>query len=135
MRDFKELKVWAKSHQLTLEIYRATDRFPKEEMYGLTSQIRRASASIAANIAEGCGRSGVAELTRFLNIAMGSASELEYHLMLAGDLGFLSNETYNSLSTQASEVKRMLGSYIQKAASDMRSRKISNRSISQIAEI
>ncbi len=76
MRNFKELKVWQKSHQLTLAIYKATGKFPKEEIYGLTSQVRRASASIAANIAEGCGRSGEAELGRFLQIAMGSASEL-----------------------------------------------------------
>src|SRR5436309_1485656 len=103
-------------------------------MYGLTSQIRRASASIAANIAEGCGRSGVAELKRFLNIAMGSASELEYHLMLAGDLGFFTQETYKLLSTQASEVKRMLGSYIQKTDSDMRNHKPSDRSTHQLPD-
>lgn len=81
MRDFRELKVWQKSHQLTLAIYKATVKFPKDEMYGLTSQIRRASASIAANIAEGCGRNGEAELGRFLQIAMGSASELEYQVV------------------------------------------------------
>lgn len=80
MRDFRELKVWEKSHQLTLAIYKITAIFPREELYGLTIQIRRASASIPANIAEGCGRNGVAELARFLHIAMGSASELEYHL-------------------------------------------------------
>jgi four helix bundle protein len=80
MRDFKEYKVWEKSHYLALEVYRVTATFPKEELYGLTSQIRRASTSIPANIAEGCGRSGNTELARFLQIAMGSASELEYHL-------------------------------------------------------
>jgi four helix bundle protein len=123
LRDFKELKVWAKSHQLTLSVYQATAHFPKEEMYGLTGQIRRASASIPANIAEGCGRNGVPELVRFLNISMGSASELEYHLMLANDLGLFDNRTYEQLSAQASEVKRMLGSYIEKIYADMRSQK------------
>ena len=83
--------------------------------------MRRASASIPANIAEGCGRNGVPELVRFLNISMGSASELEYHLMLANDLGFFDNAIYEQLSSQASEVKRMLGSYIEKIYADMRS--------------
>ena len=114
MRDFKALKVWERSHYLTLEVYKATAHFPREEIYGLTSQLRRAAASIPANIAEGCGRNGVPELARFLNITMGSASELEYHLMLARDLHFFSPEAYASLSTEASEVKRMLGAYIQK---------------------
>jgi hypothetical protein len=79
VKGFRDLKVWEKAHQLTLQVYKATASFPKEEMFGLTSQIRRAAASIPANIAEGCGRSGDAELGRFLQIAMGSASELEYH--------------------------------------------------------
>ncbi len=90
MRDFRSLKVWEKAHHLTLAVYKATGAFPKEEVYGLTSQMRRACASIPANIAEGCGRSGIAELTRFLHIALGSASELEYHVILAHDLAFLS---------------------------------------------
>jgi four helix bundle protein len=83
-------------------------------MYGLTSQIRRASASIPANIAEGCGRSGVAELARFLHIAMGSASELEYHLILARDLSFLPDDQYARLDRELAEVKRMLNTYLQK---------------------
>lgn len=86
MKDFKDLKVWQKAHVLTLTLYRLTRIFPREELYGLTSQIRRCSASIAANIAEGCGRKGNAELHRFLQIAAGSASELDYHLLLARDL-------------------------------------------------
>ena len=90
MKDFRELKVWEKAHQLTLSVYQVSHRFPKEELYGLTSQIRRASASIPANIAEGCGKCGDAELARYLQIAMGSSSELEYHLLLARDLGYLS---------------------------------------------
>ena len=114
MRDFKDFKVWEKSHGLTLVVYKATAAFPKEELYGLTSQIRRACASIPANIAEGCGRSGNAELARFLQIAMGSASELEYHLLLAHDLEFLDDSDYNHLSTRTIEVKRMLTSLLQK---------------------
>jgi len=114
MRDFRGLKVWEKSHHLTLSMYRVTNVFPKGEMYGLTSQIRRASASIPANIAEGCGKSGDAELARFLQIAMGSASELEYHLLLARDLGFLKDDSYLALSTEVTDVKRMLASFIHK---------------------
>lgn len=91
MRDFRELKVWEKAHCLTLAVYRATTAFPRDEVYGLTSQIRRSCASIPANIAEGCGREGDAELARFLQIAMGSASELEYHLLLTRDLDFLNS--------------------------------------------
>jgi four helix bundle protein len=79
MKDFRELKVWQKAHQLTLAIYQNTNAFPREELYGLTSQLRRSSSSVAANLAEGCGRSGDAELARFCSIAMGSATELEYH--------------------------------------------------------
>ena len=114
MRDFKELKVWEKSHQLALAVYKATATFPREELYGLTSQIRRAGASIPANIAEGCGRSGDAELARFLQIAMGSASELEYHLLLARVLNHLAGSQYEPLASQVIEVKRMLASFIVK---------------------
>jgi four helix bundle protein len=89
MRDFREFKVWERSHHLTLAVYKATSSFPREELYGLTSQIRRARSSIPANIAGGCGRRGDAELSRFLLIAMGSANELEYHLLLARDLDYL----------------------------------------------
>ena len=92
MKDFRDLQVWAKSHALTLDIYRATVAFPKEELYGLTSQMRRCSASIAANIAEGCGRRGNGEFHKFLQISTGSASGLEYHLLLARDVGFMSSE-------------------------------------------
>ena len=86
MKDFRTLTVWQQAHQLTLAVYRITARFPREEVYGLTAQRRRSSASIAANVAEGCGRSGDAEFARFCSIAMGSASEAEYHLLLATDL-------------------------------------------------
>ena len=94
MRDFRKLKVWEKAHELVLEIYRVTAGFPREELYGMTSQLRRACVSIPANIAEGCGREGEAELRRFLRIGLGSANELEYHLFLAKDLRFLSPEDH-----------------------------------------
>jgi four helix bundle protein len=106
--------VWEKAHQLTLAVYKATTTFPKDEMYGLTSQIRRSCASIPANIAEGCGRGGDPELARFAQIAMGSASELEYHLLLVHDLGFLNDSVYGELTREVTEVKRMLTSFLQK---------------------
>ena len=112
MQDFKKLTVWEKGHRLTLAVYKAAAGFPKAELYGLTSQIRRACASIPANIAEGCGRTGKAELGRFLQVAMGSASELEYHLLLARDLTMLSESEYRSLEGQVVEVKRMLSAFI-----------------------
>src|SRR5215467_1978971 len=112
MKDFRQLKVWEKSHQLALSIYQATTKFPKEELYGLTSQIRRASISIPTNIAEGCGRASDADFARFLQIAMGSASETEYELLLARDLEFLSSPHYDHLHTLTEEVKRMLTSLI-----------------------
>jgi len=97
MEDFKDLIVWTKAHRLTLAVYQRTRTFPKEEMYGLTSQVRRASASIGANIAEGCGRRSDAEMKLFLQIARGSASELECHLLRAKDLQFLAAEDYKDL--------------------------------------
>ena len=114
MRDFREFKVWEKAHSLTLDIYKATAEFPRVEVYGLTSQMPRCSSSIPANIAEGCGRSGNAELARFLQIGMGSASELEYHILLARDLSFLPGTTHDSLHDRVIEVKRMLSSLLQK---------------------
>jgi len=118
MKDFRELKVWEKAHALALELYRATRGFPRDEVYGLTSQICRACTSIPANIAEGCGRGGDAELARFLRIAMGSASELEYHLLLACDLKFLDRSECDRLVTDVIEVKRMLASFIQKLTAE-----------------
>jgi four helix bundle protein len=114
LRDFRSLKVWQKAYQLTLDVYKATRRFPKDELYGLTSQTRRAAASVAANIAEGCGRVGGAELSRFIQIAMGSASELEFHLLLARDLGLLDTHEFESLSEHVVEVKRMLTAFWQR---------------------
>ncbi len=114
MQNFRNLKVWAKAHKVTLAAYKATETFPKTEQYGLTAQIRRSAASVCANIAEGCGRGGRIEFARFLQIAFGSASELEYHLILAGDLRFLDPTTYGSLDRAVIEVKRMLASLIGK---------------------
>ena len=118
VKDFRQLKVWHKAHQLTLEIYRATATFPREEAYGLTSQIRRASASMGANLAEGCGRSGDIELARFCSIARGSASELEYHLLLARDLQFLQPSDHEKLAAEVIEIKRMLTALIQKLTAE-----------------
>jgi four helix bundle protein len=118
MRDFREIKVWAKAHSLTLEIYRVTAVFPTEEKYGLTSQLRRSSASIPANIAEGFGRGGNAELARFLQIGMGSASEVEYHILLAKDLNLLTQRVYDDLNGRTIEVKRMLASLLLKVRRD-----------------
>jgi len=114
VRSFKDLKVWQKGHELTLSIYRATKSFPKDEMYGMTSQLRRAAASIPANIAEGCVRGSGAEFRHFLQAALGSASELEYHILLSYELGYLDKSLYEALNGNATELKRMLTSFIQK---------------------
>jgi len=118
MQDFRHLKVWQKAHVLTLDVYKSTLNFPREELYGLTSQIRRAAASIAANIAEGCCRKSDPELGRFLQIAMGSASEVEYHCLLARDLKLLHAEDYGRLSGETVEVKRMLAALIRRLRAD-----------------
>jgi four helix bundle protein len=114
MRDFKTLEVWKKSHLLTLEIYRASAQFPASEMYGLTSQIRRAAASIPANIAEGCGRETDAELRRFLHIAGGSTNELEYHILLALDLDYISAEIHSAINASITEIRRMLTGFVKR---------------------
>lgn len=114
MKDFRQLQVWKKSHELVLDIYTITSKFPKNELFGLTSQIRRASSSIPTNIAEGCGRGSDADFCRFLQISMGSASETEYELQLAHDLGYLDDAVYESLNRKVIEVKRMLSSLIVK---------------------
>jgi len=118
MKDFRQLAVWEKGHHLALEIYKATTEFPKEELYGLTSQIRRATVSIPTNIAEGCGRNTDADFARFLQIAMGSASETEYEIILAHDLNFLTNENYEKLHSHIEEIKRMLASLIKTIRAD-----------------
>src|SRR2546428_2693878 len=118
MKDFRNLKVWERAHELTLELYRMTGRFPREELFGLTSQIRRCSASIGANIAEGCGKRGNAEFQRFLQIASGSANELDYHLLLARDLGFLDDPEYQQLFATLGQIRRQLSSLIGKVEQD-----------------
>lgn len=114
MKDFRNLRVWEKAHQLTLDVYRTTGGFPRSELYGLTSQMRRCCTSIAANIAEGCGKRGNNEFQRFLQIASGSASELDYHFLLARDLRFLRDEDYTLLEKQLSILRKMLTSLLQK---------------------
>ena len=114
MKDFRKLKVWHNSHQLVVDVYAATTTFPTEERYGLTGWIRRASVSIPANIAEGCGRGSDAELARFLQIAMVSGSELEYHLLLTRDLSLLKDSDCEQLERQVVEVKRMLAPFIKR---------------------
>ena len=114
MKDFRTLKVWEKSHTLVLAIYKVTQVFPKNELYGLTSQIQRAAVSIPTNIAEGCGKDSDAEFRRYLKIAMGSSSELEYLLMLIHDLNYLAGNQYNQLQDNLIEVRKMLNAFIQK---------------------
>ena len=114
MKDFRELKVWEKAHRLTLKIYHATKEFPQEERFGMTSQMRRTAASVPTNIAEGCGRDGDREFTRFLEIAFASASELEYLLLLSRDLEMLPSTQYEPLTSETVEVKKMLFSLIRK---------------------
>ena len=111
MKDFLNIKAWRRAHELTLKIYKVCESFPKEELYGLTSQIRRAAGSIPTNIAEGCGRSTDVELARFVDIALGSASEVEYHLLLARDLGYIAAEYYEALNSEIIEIKRMLTTF------------------------
>jgi four helix bundle protein len=114
VKDFKELRVWAAAHDLTLCVYGLTRQFPRGEAYGLTSQLRRSAASIGANIAEGCGRRSDGEMARFLQIARGSASETEYHLLLARDLGLLSQADFVKTQQKLVEVQRMLTVFVQK---------------------
>ena len=112
MGEYRKLKVWERAHALTIDIYLVTRVFPKEELYGLTSQMRRAASSIPANIAEGYGRGGDMELARFLTIAIGSANELDYHLLLARDLDYLQTSDFDRLAAEAQGVARMLSSFI-----------------------
>jgi four helix bundle protein len=107
LRDFKGLK-GERAHQFTVAVYGQTKSFPKEELFGLTSQIRRAAASIGANLAESCGRNADGEMGRFVQIAMGSASELEYHLLLARDLKLLESSKHGALASELTEIRKML---------------------------
>lgn len=117
MKDFRKLEVWRKAHELALGVYRATQDFPGEERYGLTSQARRAAVSVVANIAEGCGRDGDADRARLLQIAFGSASEVECLLMLSRDPGYLPASDYQGIGEGVVEVKRMLAALIRRMRS------------------
>jgi four helix bundle protein len=125
MKDFRQLKVWEKAHALTLGIYRITSRFPREELFGITSQMRRSSASIAANIAEGCGRTGDGDFHRFLSIAAGSAVEVEYFLLLAHDLSFIPTDVYERFQPEILKVQRMLASLLRKVDAARKTKRLS----------
>ncbi len=114
MKDFRSLLIWRKAHELTLAVYEVTKQFPNDERFGLTSQMRRSSASIPTNIAEGCGRGSNRDFQRFLQIAFGSASELDYQLILATDLAFITRPAYDDLYSNLIEIRRMLASLIRK---------------------
>jgi len=113
LRNYRDLQVWSKSYALSLELYRLSRTFPREEIYGITSQMRRAAVSIGANLGEGCGRRTNAEMARFVRIAMGSASELDHHLLLCKDLGFLQDEDDKRESRQLIEIRKMLGALLE----------------------
>ena len=114
MKDFRSLLVWQRAHELTLAVYRFTKTFPNDERYGLTSQMRRSSSSVPTNIAEGCGRGSNPDFKRFLQIAFGSTSELDYQLILASDLGFLGPAAHPELRAKLIEVQKMLASLVRK---------------------
>ena len=114
MQDFRNLDVWKRSHELTLTVYRTTKSFPDDERFGLTSQLRRGAASIPANLAEGCGRGSDADFGRFVQNAMGSSSEVEYHFLLARDLDYLNVALYTDLNDEITRIKRMLTSLLRK---------------------
>jgi four helix bundle protein len=112
LKNYKELKVWKKSYELCLEIYRITAKFPKEEKYGLTSQIRRSAVSIPSNIAEGYGRKTTSDYVRLLYISYGSVCELETQILLAGDLNLIENDELGTIKEDIAEIERMLKALI-----------------------
>ena len=114
MQNYKDLKVWEKAHQFTLMVYETSKHFPKEELYGLTKQLRRSAYSIPANIAEGCGKNTKADFANFLNIALGSANESEYFILLTKDLAYINTEKFETLSKLINEIKAMLIALIAK---------------------
>ena len=111
MRDFRKLIIWQRSHQLTLAVYRISKSFPKEEIFGLTSQMRRAVSSIPTNIAEGCGRASNKDFAHFLQIAIGSATEVEYQLLLARDINYINDDDYQTLANETVVVRKMIIKY------------------------
>ncbi|MFT6845558.1 MAG: four helix bundle protein [Flavobacteriales bacterium] len=114
MRNYKELKVWEKAHKLTLTIYEVTKNFPSEEKFGITSQIRRAASAVPTNIAEGCGFNSDKQFARFMTIALGSATEVEYLIFLAFELNFLTETEHETLREEIIEIKKMLYTFITK---------------------
>jgi four helix bundle protein len=112
MRNYRDLQVWSKAHSLTLELYRLSRNFPRDEIYGITAQIRRSASSIGANLAEDCGRQSENEMARFLKISLGSASELDYHLLLAHDLGLLASEQHQNAARELTSIRKMLRSLL-----------------------
>ena len=122
MRNYRDLQVWTKAHAVTLELHRLSRSFPREEIYGLTSQLRRAGMSMGSNLAEGCGRRTSNELAHFVRIAMGSASELDYQLLLCRDLGYLKTDDYTRTANQLTEVRKMLTSLLSKVEQQIESK-------------
>jgi four helix bundle protein len=118
MKNFRDLQIWERAHRPTPTIYATTLKFPREELYGLTSRVRRCAVSIGANIAEGCGKTGNNEFQRFLHIAAGSASELDYELLLAKDLAYLSKPDYAGIADELSHIRKMLSSLLRKVNAD-----------------
>ena len=114
MQDYRKLTVWNRSHQLVLDLYKLVNLFPKEEQFGLISQIKRAVSSIPANIAEGSGRNSNKDFAQFLNIALGSLNEVTYFILLAKDLKYINIEDYSKLTDECNEIKSMLISLIKK---------------------
>jgi four helix bundle protein len=108
MRDFKKYEVWQTGHQLCLEVYSISKSFPKEELYGLTSQLRRAALSIPTNISEGCGRTSEKEFAHFLNISLGSAHEIENLFIIAKDLTYLNEDDYKKLNEKINLIKKKI---------------------------
>jgi len=114
MQSYRKLQVWQKSHQIVLNVYRLTLAFPNDERFGLTSQIRRCAVSIPSNIAEGSARGSDADYARFLHIALGSVTELDYQLLLANDLAFIKNDEYEIIAREIDEIGKMLNGFIKR---------------------
>lgn len=127
MKDYRKVKVWDKAHILTKDLYRVTSKFPKDELFGLTSQLRRAGSSIPTNIAEGCGRGSDADFRRFLQIAFGSANEVEYIIFLSYELNYIQNDQFIDLNNKIIEVKKMLAGMIKTLTNDIINSKKADR--------
>lgn len=116
MQDYKKLLVWQKAHTLVLKIYEITNTFPQSEQFGLINQLRRAAYSIPSNIVEGCGRGSNKELNRYLQIAFGSANEIEYQMLLSKDLNYISESIYSEIESNIFEIKKMLNGLMKKVS-------------------